>query len=73
MNNQTEFKSSVLKALSKGIISKVEAKECLKRGLGEEVPLFFDFSDKEEDLRNYVLGLEKMGIIKPLFREDENP
>lgn len=67
-NHKPNFRQKVLKSLKKGDISKVEAKECLRRGLGEELPLFFDFSEKEEDFKNYVLGLEKMGIIEPLFR-----
>ncbi|SEJ19427.1 hypothetical protein SAMN05192553_102854 [Cyclobacterium xiamenense] len=64
------FRKEVVKALYEGIISKVEAKECLKRGFGnEELPLFFDFPENGPNpLRDYILGLEKMGIISPLFR-----
>lgn len=65
-----EFRKSVLKSLSQKIISKVEAKECLRRGFeNQELPIFFDFPDEEMNpLKNYILGLEKMGLIEPLFR-----
>lgn len=64
------FRKEVIKALSNGTITKVEARECLKRGFdNQELPLFFDFPEKElNPLKNYILGLEKMGIIFPLFR-----
>ena len=67
---QTDFRKQVFKALALKTITKVEAKECLKRGFGgEELPLFFDFADEKSDsLKNYILGLEKMGFINPLFR-----
>ena len=67
------FRKEVIKALNSGIITKVEAKECLNRGFtNEELPLFFDFSESENDpIKHYILGLEKMGLINPLFREDE--
>ncbi len=69
-----DFKKEVLKALHKGIINKVEAKECLIRGFGkQELPIFFDFPEKElTPLKNYVLGLEKIGIIQPLIRIDDS-
>lgn len=67
-----EFRKVVLKSLSQKIISKVEAKECLRRGFGgEELPIFFDFPGEElNPLKNYILGLEKMGFISPLFRDE---
>jgi len=47
----------------------MEAKECLKRGLDTELPLFFDFpNDTTSPMKSYILGLEKMGLITPLFR-----
>lgn len=69
-NLKPNFRKKVLQALQKGLITKMEAKECLKRGFGgEELPLFFDFPDEEMNpLKNYILGLEKMGFINPLFR-----
>lgn len=72
-NLKRNFRSEVLKALHKGIISKVEARECILRGFGnDELPVFFDFPGEEfEPLKNYVLGLEKMGLISPLFRDDD--
>ncbi len=60
------FRKEVLKALQKGIITKVEAKECLKRGL-EENPIFL-FSDNKKMC--YLLALEKIRIIQPLIRLD---
>jgi hypothetical protein len=69
MKQVPNFRGEVLKALQKGIISKVEAKECLRRGFGgEELPLFYDFGDNEKTWRFYIDGLEKMGIIEPLIR-----
>lgn len=67
--SQNQFKKQVLKALCKGIISKEEAKECLKRGFeSQELPIFFDSSDKETTtLKNYVLGLEKLGFPTPFI------
>lgn len=64
------FRKEVIKALSNGKITKVEARECLKRGFeNQELPLFFDFPDEEmSPLKYYILGLEKMGLIIPLFR-----
>ena len=64
------FRKEVIKALINGKITKVEAKECLKRGFeNQELPIFFDFPDEEMNpLKNYILGLEKMGLIQPLFR-----
>ena len=60
------FRKEVLKALKKGIIIKVEAKECLKRGL-EEIPIFIWPDSKN---RPYLLALEKMAYLytmaKPL-------
>ena len=65
------FKKEVLKALHKGIISKVEAKECLKRDfLKQEIPIFYIHEQKKSTLYVYVDGLEKMGIINPLIRLD---
>lgn len=57
------FRKEVLKALQKGIINQVEAKECLKRGFGNlELSIFFDFPEEElTPLSNYIMGLEKMG------------
>jgi hypothetical protein len=68
------FRAEILKALQKGTIDKVEAKECLMRGFGkQEIPIFFDFPEEElTPLRNYILGLEKMGLIQPLFRIDDS-
>ncbi len=60
------FRKEVLKALQKGIITKEETKECLKRGL-KEIPIFL-FSDNEN--KPYFLALEKIGIIQPLIRLD---
>lgn len=72
MKGIPNFKERVIKAYIQKIISKEEAKDCIKRGFGEqEIPIFFDFPDKEETpLKNYVLGLEKMGIIELLIRLD---
>jgi|GEM_PF-3873954 len=53
------YRKDVLKSLYKGIISKVEAKECLIRGFGMELPLFFDF-DETDPFKAYIEGLEKM-------------
>ncbi|AKP50738.1 hypothetical protein CA2015_1290 [Cyclobacterium amurskyense] len=65
------FKKEVLKALHKGIISKVEAKECLKRDfLKQEIPIFYIQEPKKSPLSIYVDGLEKIGIINPLIRLD---
>lgn len=65
-----DFRKEVLKALHKGTINQVEAKECLVRGFGkEDIPIFFDFPDNElNPLKHYVLGLEKMRVIDPLIR-----
>jgi hypothetical protein len=49
-----DFKKEVLKALHKGIINSLEAKECLKLGLGNmELPLFFDRIE-DESLKTYI-------------------
>jgi hypothetical protein len=74
MERNHDFRKEVLKALQKRIITKEEAKECLMRGFGkQEIPIFFDFPDLElTPLRNYILGLEKMGFIQPLIRIDES-
>jgi len=71
--HKLNFRKEVVKALYQGIINKVEAKECLKRGFGKhEIPIFFDFSEEGEPLlRHYVLGLEKIGFIEPLIRVDD--
>ena len=67
-NLNPNFRKKVLQALQKGIITKEEAKECLKRGFGgEELPLFFDF-EESDPLKSYILALEKMELILPLFR-----
>ncbi|EKB47783.1 hypothetical protein [Cecembia lonarensis] len=73
MREIKNFRATVLKALHHGTISKYEAKECLIRGIGkQELPIFFDFEPMESSLKNYVTGLEKMGLIEPLIRlEDE--
>lgn len=70
MNREIKnFRVTVLKALHHGTISKDEAKECLRRGFkGEELPLFYDFEEKQRPLKLYIDGLEKMEIIEPLFR-----
>lgn len=67
--NEKTFKVKVFKSLMDGRITKDEAKECLRRGFkGEELPLFYDFEEKQRPLKLYIDGLEKMGIIEPLFR-----
>jgi hypothetical protein len=73
MERNHDFRKEVLRALKKRIITKEEAKECLIRGFGkQEIPIFFDFPRMESTpLGIYVLGLEKMGIIKPLIRLNE--
>jgi hypothetical protein len=73
-NLKPNFRKKVLQALQKGLITKVEAKECLKRGFGnQELPIFFDFPDEESNtLKDYILGLEKMGLIQPLFRINDS-
>lgn len=67
--SQNEFKKEVLKGLCQGIISKVEAKECLKRGLDfQGLPIFFDSTEKETTpLKNYVSGLKKLGLPTPFI------
>ena len=66
------FKKEVMKSLYKGIISKVEAKECLIRGFGNiELPLFFEFQESDP-FKAYIEGLEKMNLIEPLFRLDDH-
>lgn len=74
VKSQNEFKREVLKALSQRTISKVEAKECLKRGFGkQEILIFFDFPTKElTPLKHYTLGLEKMGVINPIIRLEDD-
>lgn len=74
MRDNSNFRKEVLMALHKGTINKVEAKECLNRGFGkQEIPVFFDFPDEElNPLKHYVLALEKMGIIKPIIRINDN-
>lgn len=74
MIDNSTFRKDVLKALQKGTIDTVEAKECLMRGFGnQELPIFFDFPEEElTPLRNYILGLEKMGLIQPLIRINDN-
>ncbi|MDO6437129.1 hypothetical protein Q4534_06925 [Cyclobacterium sp. 1_MG-2023] len=63
------FRKEVLKALHKGIIGKVEAKECLKRDFErQEIPVFYFSQIKKSPLFIYVDALEKMGIINPLIR-----
>jgi len=63
------FRKEVLKALDKGIINKVEARECLKRGFGnQEIPFFYDDESEKTPLTIYVDGLEKLGLIEPLIR-----
>lgn len=65
------FRREVIKALRTGTISKVEAKECLRRGFGkEDIPIFYFEGSEKTPLLTYVDGLEKMGIIKPLIRLD---
>jgi hypothetical protein len=66
-----DFKKEVLKALHKGIINSLEAKECLKLGLGNmELPLFFDRIE-DESLKTYIEALQKMNLlIQPVFRLD---
>lgn len=65
-----EFNIKVIKSLRIGIISKEEAKECLKRGLLNcELPLFYYLEEEKSPLGFYIGGLEKMGLIVPLFRE----
>jgi hypothetical protein len=50
----------------------VEAKECLKRGFGnEELPIFFNF-ERSDPFKSYILALEKMGVIEPLIRLDDS-
>lgn len=67
-NLKPNFRKKVLQSLQKGLITKAEAKECLKRGYGnEELPLFFDF-EESNPFKSYILALEKMGLIFPLFR-----
>ena len=67
-NLKPNFRKKVLQALQKGLITKVEAKECLKRGFGnEELPIFFNF-ERSDPFKSYILALEKMGLIVPLFR-----
>ncbi|MEB2779987.1 hypothetical protein U3A58_06260 [Algoriphagus sp. C2-6-M1] len=69
MKKIKNFRATVLKNLHHGKISKDEAKECLKRGFGNiELPLFFEFEEKDP-MRAYIQGLEKIGLINPLFRE----
>ena len=72
MKEIPNFRAEVIKALHMEIINKEEAKECLRRGFGkEEIPIFFDFPDKEmTPLKHYVFGLEKMGMITPIIRVD---
>lgn len=70
-SHNINFRKEVLKALFQGIIDKVEAKECLKRGLGkEELPIFYFHESEISPLKNYIDGLEKMGMIEPLIRLD---
>jgi hypothetical protein len=70
MNKIFEYREEVLLALQNEIISKDEAREYLIRGFGKlEVPLFFDF-EESNPLKRYDMGLEKIGIIKPLIRLD---
>lgn len=65
------FRNEVIKALRKGIISKVGAKECLKRGFGkQELPIFYFEESEKSPWSIYMDGLEKMGIIKLLIRLD---
>jgi hypothetical protein len=66
-----DFKKEVLKALHKGIINGLEAKECLKLGLeNRELPLFFD-GIENESLKTYIEALEKMNLLtQPVFRLD---
>lgn len=67
--DQNKFRKIVFRSLFKKVITKEEAKECLKRGFGkQEIPIFFDFEPIELPLQNYVTGLEKMQIIEPLIR-----
>lgn len=69
MREIPNFKEKVIKAYIQKIISKDEAKECLKRGFGsEELPLFYDFEEMEKPLKLYIDGLEKIGFIFPLIR-----
>lgn len=69
-DHKLNFKKQVLIALHKRTINNVEAKECIKRGFGNiELPLFFDFKESDP-MRAYILALEKMEIIEPLFRTD---
>lgn len=74
MKEVKNLRALVLKALHLGKISKDEAKECLKRGLDfQELPIFFDSSDKETiSLKNYVLGLEKLGLPSPFIIIDND-
>jgi hypothetical protein len=73
MNKRTErdpnfnFKKEVLKALHKGVINSVEAKECLIRGFDSELPIFFLFREGDP-YKAYIEGLEKMNLIRPLIR-----
>tara|TARA_R110002111_G_scaffold74950_4_gene119050 strand:+ start:385 stop:621 length:237 start_codon:yes stop_codon:yes gene_type:complete len=70
-NHNNKFKKEVLKALHKGIISKIEAKECLKRDFEkQEIPIFYFQEPEKSSLYVYADGLEKMGIINPLIRLD---
>lgn len=65
------FKKEVLKALRRGIISKLEARECFKRDFGiQEIPIFYFQEAEKTPLITYVDGLEKMEIIQPLIRLD---
>lgn len=69
MTNDTDFKKQVIKALHQGIITKQEAKECILRGFGkQEVPIFYFDQWENSSLRIYVDALEKMEMIKPLIR-----
>lgn len=69
MNEKINFRKEVIKALHQGIITKQEAKECILRGFGEqEIPIFYFDRKDDFSLRIYVDALEKMEIIKPLIR-----
>jgi hypothetical protein len=72
MERNHDFRKEVLRALKKRIITREEAKECLIRGFGkQEIPIFYFVDMESTPLGMYVLGLEKMGIIKPLIRLNE--
>ncbi len=72
MERNNDFRKEVLRALKKRIITREEAKECLIRGFGkQEIPIFYFVDMESTPLGMYVLGLEKMGIIKPLIRLNE--